>query len=163
MAFKIRKGLTEISVVLRMDDAVKCNDDEYAEYIASFSPDSPGDESLLKLSEDPTRFILRLNLSWEAKRKVESGNMSIKGQNVSIDPYYTKDLLRHSFKSIKNPSQVPLDEQLKFVKDSSDKLISKSFMNDLEQMGELENLVTALSNSKAKSKEDDEDEAVEKN
>lgn len=163
MAFKIVKGLSEISVVPRVDDAITCNDDEYADYIASFSPESSGDESILKLSEEPTRFVLRLNLSWDAKRKVDSNNMSIKGRSVSVDPYYTKDLLRHSFKAIKNPPQVPLDQQIKFVKDSSDKLISKSFMNDLESMGEIENLVTALSNAKSKSKEEEDSEQIEKN
>lgn len=144
----------QIRVVLKADKCVQIGKDEYNEYLESFS-DGKGKEEFLELNGEPTRFVLSTSLKWDRKKALEKENIKVTGgKNLDVSSFYVKDLIRASLIRIDNPEGIPAEKRLRFVRDQDDGLISKDFMDKLEQSGQLGFLGKALLSATKGSTED---------
>ena len=148
----------EIRVVLNTDSAVKCDSHTYDDYLESFKVDGIGNEKLLDMEEEPTRFVLKTDLTYQEKKKLETEHMKMKvGEDGGVDvgAFYIRDMIRYHFIAIANPKSVPLEKHLRFQKDN-DGLIRRDFLMRLEKHKVLPHLIKALTNAKGDTKDDQE-------
>lgn len=139
MALIIDSTAATISVVVSKDSAVNCTEEEYDEYLKDL------DESHLCLDGEPTRFVLRKNLPYEASQRVMDAQASyVKGQ-VKMQMSYVLEEVRASLIDIVNPSDLPKEKQLVY-KRHSDGLCSKEIIGLLQSYGVLMDLYRARSN-----------------
>lgn len=160
MAFEFGESKPkQIRVVLKADSCVTVGDNEYNEYLESFV-DGKGNEDFLELNGEPTRFVMVTSLKWDKKKAIEKENIKVKaGNNLDVSSFYMRDLIRASLIRIDNPEGIPSEKKLKFIRDQTDGLISKDFMDKLEESRQIGHLGKALLNaSKGKG-----DEEIEKN
>ncbi len=138
MAFTIDNTSSTIEVILSKDSAVKCDSDSYEKYLETL------DESLLELDGEPTRFVLRKNLPYEASRKVMNAQATYVKGEVQLQMSYVLEEVRASLIDIKNPSDLPKDKCLNFKKEN-DGLCSKEIVGWLQSYGVLMDLYRARS------------------
>jgi hypothetical protein len=143
MAFLIEKTDGEIRVILRVDTAVKCGEDAYEAYLKSFA-DGQGDESLLKLEGEPTRFVMRKTINWAHKQKVRGKNMklNVKDRELEVNVNLTTDTVQMHLSGIENPPGIDPKKQLVFKLEGG--LVSNEIMNMLDENNVLGDLFTAL-------------------
>ena len=99
---------SNIEVIVKVDTAVKCDDEEYQQYIET------GNEDFLKLEGEPTRFVMKKNLSYQLAKKVKDSQVSFNKGEVGINFGYVYEEVRCALVDIKNPG----DDRLKFKKAS---------------------------------------------
>lgn len=142
MAFVVDRPSGNIEVVVYRDRAVRCTKKDYDGYTKSFETGC-GDESLLKLEGEPTRFVIRPELTWQQKQKLRTKNIKLIGKKALIDANYSSELLRLHLVGIKNPSTVPAEKCLTFEKDGDDGA-ARALMNKLDDAQVIGDLVGAL-------------------
>ena len=165
MAFTFDAPIKEIRVVVYRDDAVGCTLEDYKdEYLPSFGKDGIGNEEILKLSGEPTRFVLSLRVGWDRKRNIERENVTIDAQTGQpvLQSTYLTDLVRASLTGIENPEGVPPAKALKFKRDS-DQMVHKSLIDLLETSKQLGYITSALVAARAFIGGSDEERDQEKN
>ena len=145
MAFQIKRGVTTIKVVLRSDDAVTCDDKQYMQYIESFREGEGGNEAILELNGEPTRFVINTRIDWETNKKIQGDNVVMKDDEMRVNPYIQKAMLKACFKGVEGAPP-----ELKVPKDR-DGTVAASFLTDLDEMKELGHLILAMAYAKQSS------------
>jgi hypothetical protein len=135
------KVTDNIQVIVSIDPAVNCSEDEYANYLDDL------DEGRLNLNgEEPTRFVLKKVLDYRSQEKISKGMVSANiadgrpsdmNLNVSGLPE-----LRASLVDITNPG-----EGLEFRKDKDDNLVSRDLVALLNSVGAADELLVARRNA----------------
>jgi hypothetical protein len=134
-------GLTEnIEVIVQIDPAVHCNDEDYEMYLEDL------DEGRLNLNgEEPTRFVMKKILDYKSQEKISKNMVSANlagGRpdqmtlNISSLPE-----LRATLIDIKNPGP-----GMEFRKDS-DNLVSRELVSALNSVGAADQLLSARRNA----------------
>jgi len=136
MAFSIESADTTIKVVVSKDTAVHCTEEEYEKYTESL------DESLLHLEGDPTRFVLRKNLSYEASQKVMDAQASFVKGKVQMNMSYVLEEVRASWVGVENPPDLSPDRCINWKRES-DGLANKQLVAGLQNAGVLMDLYKA--------------------
>jgi hypothetical protein len=137
------EGLTDnIEVIVKIDPAVHCTDEDYELYLQD------NDESRLNLNgEEPTRFVMKKLLDFRAQEKisksmisadVSSGRPDQMNLNISGMPE-----LRATLIDIKNPGSPGLE----FRKDKDDNLVSRELIAMLNSVGAADQLLAARRNA----------------
>lgn len=145
MAVKLSMAKGNIDVVLSVDDAVTCPPEEYQAYLESFKKGS-GDESLLKLNGEPTRFVMRKVLPFEADIEITDMQMEIgEGGKPKIKTGFVLEEVRKALIDIKNPPDAP--SPIEFKRDA-DNYANKEIIQMLYQAGVLAELWNARNNAK---------------
>lgn len=145
MAFEVKDVDGTISVIVSKESCIG-DKKAYPAYLKSFIGEGNGDESLLKLTGEPTRFVCKRALNWHQTKKMRKLNIVIKGRKVEMDPNFTADLVRRHLVDIKNPDDVK--NPLIWSKDE-DGLLAVSVLEKLDRGGVIGDLVTAIRNSTA--------------
>jgi hypothetical protein len=116
-------------LILRIDTAVRCEDGVYDQYLENL------DETLLNLDpeQEPTRFIFRRVLPWDAQQRVERAKVDAETRGINLG--YLHEEVRASLIDIKGPG-------IKFQRDK-DSLCSKELITKLVSAGVINDLVTA--------------------
>lgn len=143
MPFQVSKAQGDIEVVVSKDSSVGCDKEGYQAYLKSFSGDAPN-EAILKLKGEPTRFLLKRELSWQEKQKLRARNIKIKGKQINMNVNYSAELARAHLVGIRNPTGMADDQKLEFTTDI-DGLASRVLMNKLDTAGVIGDLVSAVS------------------
>jgi len=146
MSFSIESTDATIKVVVSKDSAVNCTEDEYEKYTETL------DESLLKLEGEPTRFLLRKNLSYEASQKVMDAQATFVKGKVQMKMSYVMEEVRASWIGVENPSDLPADKCLVWKRDN-DSLASRDLVALLQSSGVLMDLYKARQSFQATSGE----------
>jgi len=140
MALTLVSEKKNLKVVLLADDAVgNKDDDNYMSYLKTLN------EEMLDLKGEPTRFVLRSTLTWNAKEMLRKRNIRYnpsEGQ-MDMDITYMTDLVRFSLIGVENPESVPKEKQITFKRDS-DGYASKELVNALDNIGQLTFLFFAI-------------------
>ena len=136
MAFSIESADTTIKVVVSKDNAVHCTDDEYEKYTETL------DESLLNLEGDPTRFVLKKNLSYEASQKVMDAQASFVKGKVQMNMSYVLEEVRASWIGVENPPDLAKEQCINWKRDN-DGLANKQLVAGLQNAGVLMDLYKA--------------------
>lgn len=151
MAFSIESVDSTIKVIVSKDSTVNCSEEEYEKYTETL------DESLLHLEGEPTRFLLRKNLTYEASQKVMDAQASFHKGKVQMKMSYVMEEVRAAWVGVENPSDLPKERCIIFKRDN-DSLASKELTSGLQNAGVLMDLykcrqaVQATSGDAAKKK-----------
>jgi hypothetical protein len=143
MAVKKLHGNT-IKVVAQCDSAVAVNDDVYQQYLQEL------DESLLDMKEEPTRFVVKLVLSYEQQTALDNDKMKMNGTDRTVQ--INSSLLpeaRACLVGIEAPASQPAEDKLEFKK-GNDGLADKDLISELNAAGICANLSTARAIALAK-------------
>lgn len=145
MALVLSLSKGSIEVVVQKDAAITCSDEEYKQYTESFTKGA-GDESLLKLNGEPTRFVLRKTLPYEADLAIKDMQMSIdKGGEPKMRSSFLVEEVRMAMIDIKNPSNA--ESPIEFKRDA-DNYASKEIVQMLSNAGCIMDLWLAHNNAK---------------
>lgn len=136
MAFSIEPADKTIKVVVSKDSAVHCSEDDYEKYTETL------DESLLHLEGDPTRFVLRKNLTYEASQKVMDAQASFVKGKVQMNMSYVLEEVRASWIGVENPPDVSKIDAIVWKRDN-DGLANKQLVAGLQNAGVLMDLFKA--------------------
>ena len=147
MAFSIESSDATVKVVVSKDSAVNCTDDAYEKYTETL------DESLLQLEGDPTRFILKKNLTYEASQKVMDAQASFVKGKVEMKMSYVLEEVRASLIAIENPPDLPKEKCIIWKRDN-DGLANRQLIAGLQNAGVLMDLYKARQSFTATSGED---------
>lgn len=144
-------GKGSVEVVASIDSAIG-EDASYQAYLDSITPQSTrGDETLLKLTGEPTRFVLRKNLPYEGTMTVKDRMMTYEEGKGKFNLSYQMVELRFALEGIKNPADQPPDESLVFSVDP-DGYASKELIATLAEVpGLVENLIALRQKTSAQS------------
>lgn len=94
------KGTIE---VVSSKDASISRPEGYAAYIDSFTS-GKGDEALLALVGEPTRFVMRLTLPYEATLEVKDRQLSFDKGKPQVRVSFALEQVRHALVGVKNPA-----------------------------------------------------------
>ena len=147
MAFSIESADATIKVVVSKDSAVNCTDDEYEKYTETL------DESLLNLEGDPTRFVLKKNLTYEASQKVMDAQASFVKGKVEMKMSYVLEEVRAAWIGVENPPDLAKDKCIIWKRDN-DGLSNKQLVAGLQNSGVLMDLYKARQSFGATSGDD---------
>ena len=147
MAFLVDSTTSYVEVIVSKDTAIDCSDEDYDKYLETL------DESLLKLTCDPTRFVLRKNLPYEASQKVMNAQATYDKGKVQMQMSYVMEEVRAALIDIKYPDEVPKEDRLEFKRES-DGLASKHLISILQGAGVLMDLFRARSAQSSGPKDD---------
>lgn len=111
MALKLPSRNETFKVVLRLDSAIGCPAEDYDKYLESL------DESVLQLTEEPTRFVMRKVLPYRLASGVQDKQFSFKKGEVEVRSSFMLEEVRCSIVGIENPAHIPLEERLEFKAD----------------------------------------------
>ena len=148
MAFTVLQGKDDlIKVILKIDDAlVEVSDDMYRQYLETL------DESLLNFSEgkQPTRFVLKKTLSYEQSKQIKNEQIKLsKNGEVDVRMGFILEEVRLSLVDIENPPGLTKENgALVYVRESNGGASKDKVMKFLIGAGVVEDLYTALTNSK---------------
>jgi len=125
-------------VILSIDSALDMTEEDFAAYRETL------DESLLKLKEGefPTRFVMRKVLPFSLAKKVQNEQMITVDGKMQIQMSFMSEDVKASLVDIKNPPNVPEDQQIKFEKDK-DGSASEKLMELLISSGIVQELYSA--------------------
>jgi DNA helicase HerA-like ATPase len=101
-------------VILSVDSALDVSDEEFKQYQETL------DESLLrfKLGMQPTRFIMRKVLPFALAKKVQNEQLTTGADGKpAVQLSFINDEVKASLIDIKNPSDIPEDQWIKYEKD----------------------------------------------
>jgi hypothetical protein len=133
MSFSIESVDSTIKVIVSKDNAVKCTEEEYEKYTETL------DESLLNLEGEPTRFLLRKNLSYEASQKVMDAQASFHKGKVQMKMSYVMEEVRAAWVGVENPTDLPKERCIVWKRDN-DSLASRDLIAGLQNAGVLMDL-----------------------
>ena len=136
MGFAIESTDSVIKVIVSKDTAVNCSDEDYEKYTETL------DESLLNLQGEPTRFVMKKNLSYEANQRVMDAQASFHKGQVQMKMSYVLEEVRACWIGIENPPGV---EKAMVFKRENDGLASKQLVSALHNAGVLMDLYKARS------------------
>jgi hypothetical protein len=134
MAFHINKSVarSNISFISRRDDAIPADltDSEWNKYMEGM------DESHLRLTTEPTRWVMRLALPYESQKSLQSSQMGVSDAGkMEVRLGFMLDAVRFALVDIQNPSALPEEQHVKFEKDvdgyASKELIAMLHANGL--------------------------------
>jgi len=108
MALKLPSRNETYKVVLRIDSAVGCSAEEYDRYLETL------DESLLKLKEEPTRFVMRKVLPYRLASQVQDMQFGFEKNEVKVRSSFMLEEVRCSLVGIENPPHIPESEKIEF-------------------------------------------------
>lgn len=145
MSFSIESTDATIKVVVSKDSAVNCTEEEYEQYSETL------DESLLKLEGEPTRFILKKNLSYEASQKVMDAQATFVKGKVQMKMSYVMEEVRASWIGVENPADL-VGKGIVWKRDN-DSLASRELVALLQNSGVLMDLYKARQSFQATSGE----------
>lgn len=129
-------------VIVSKDKALDCTVEDYKNYLDTL------DEKHLKFKagQEPTRFVLKKQLDWKSgaalKKSMAKVTFDGQGQQTEFNMAYQLEEIRYSLVDIKNPAGVPVEKQIKFVKDS-DGYVSKDLVMKLDSIGAVSEMVVA--------------------
>ncbi len=140
MAIKLSRSTATdtLKVVCRMDDAVQCDDEAFANYQKTL------DETFLGvMSSEPTRFVLRVHLPYAAQKTVTSEQLSIGADGIpQIKLGFMLEDVRCSLIDIENPASVAEGAKILYTRDS-DGFASKELIAQLHSAGIVTELFAA--------------------
>ena len=147
MALELDLGTNStIEVVSSKDSALDCDQETYAEYLASLDP-----EHLVFKDgcgyQDTTRFVLKKNLKYDQMQRIKNQQLTVKGGNqVSFNVGYMLEEIRCALVDIKNPDDLPTDKKVPYKRDS-DGACDKNLVAALEMAGIVQELWQARNGS----------------
>lgn len=147
MGFVVDLDRSNIEVIASIDSAIG-DKEAYEDYLVDL------DESKLKLTGEPTRFIMRRVLPYAASEAIKKKQMSYVRGEVEVNTAFIMEEVRCALIDIKNPPDVPEDKQLKWKREN-DGYCSKSIIEILESVGVLQSLYLARTNALAGKTRDD--------
>jgi len=136
MSFTIESADSTMKVVVSKDNTVHCTDEEYEKYTETL------DESLLHLDGEPTRFVLRKNLSYEASQKVMDAQASFVKGKVQMNMSYVLEEVRAAWIGVENPPDLAKEKCIIWKRDN-DGLANKQLVAGLQNAGVLMDLYKA--------------------
>jgi hypothetical protein len=139
MAIKFSSASDIFKVVSRHDDSIAedLTDEEFDLYQQSL------DESHLRLVGEPTRFIVRRTLSYGAQQEVTNQQVTVgKDGKPKVNFGFVLEEVRCALIDIENPSSLPEDQKLHFVKDI-DGFASKELIAKLNSIGIVSEIYSA--------------------
>jgi hypothetical protein len=138
MAFSISKPDQTIEAIVSKDSALDCTPEDYDAYLENL------DEAKLKFKagDEPTRFVMRKTLPYEASQKVMNSQASIDKGKVTLNMSYVMEEVRLALVDIKNPSHLPGDQHIEFKREN-DGYCSKALIAGLQAAGVLMDLFRA--------------------
>ena len=147
MAFSIESADATVKVVVSKDSAVNCTDDEYEKYTETL------DESFLNLDGDPTRFVLKKNLTYEASQKVMDAQAHFVKGKVEMKMSYVLEEVRAAWIGVENPPDLAKEKCI-IWKRENDGLANRQLVAGLQNSGVLMDLYKARQSFSATSGED---------
>ncbi len=135
------KKAREISVISSKDASVTCSREDYKRYIDTFDEEEP-DESLLKLSGEPTRFIITTSLEYAKTTNLQRKELRVVDGKTEVSGTYLAEEFRLSFKDVLNPPGTPKNEMIKFKKAGGGGAM-ESFLDSLKRSKILTELMSA--------------------
>lgn len=138
MAIKLPGKNDLIKVVSQVDGALVKDEEAYKMYQKTL------DESYLtfKPNEEPTRFVLKKVLSYDAAQKVKNEQTRVVNGQISVQLSFMAEDVRLSLVDIENPAYLNDLEKILYKKDS-DGGASKELMSLLEAADVVNDLYTA--------------------
>lgn len=113
MAIKISKSSDSFKYILRSDDAIGADvtDEDFEAYKKT------GDESILRLTKEPTRFVLRKNLPYAAQQAIANCQISVgAGGKPTFQFGYMLEEVRFALSDIENATDIAENEKLIYTK-----------------------------------------------
>jgi hypothetical protein len=134
MAIVMNAVSDSIKVISRLDDCVKCDEEQYEEYLESL------DESVLEMEEGakPVRFVVKSQLDYKSQRRIKQDQVSMHEGAMGVNLGFMMLELRMVLVDIEDPGS-PL---LTFVK-GKDGLASEDLIARLESLGISSDLIAA--------------------
>lgn len=133
MAFKKQNKVGDtFKIILQNDDAVPetVTDEVYQSYLEVL------DEVILGLVGEPTRFVMKRDLSFGAHKQIASEQMGVDGDGKpQIKMGFILEEVRAALVGIENPASLKPEECLIFEKEKGDGLASKALISQLHAMG----------------------------
>lgn len=138
MAIKLPNKNDTIRVISHVDGALVQDEEAYKMYLKTL------DESYLsfKPNEEPTRFILRKVLSYDAAQKVKNEQTRVINGQIAVQMSFMSEDVRQALIDIENPAYLSDIEKIYFKKDS-DGGASKELMALLEAANVVNDLYSA--------------------
>jgi hypothetical protein len=99
-------------LISRQDPAIDFDKSDYDAYFKAF------DEKFLTFvpGEEPTRFVLKKNLTVKEAMEIQSLQVQIKQRDVTVDMAYLLAEARMILVGIENPANIPDNEKINFKK-----------------------------------------------
>lgn len=141
MALTLNLSKGSIDVVISKDPAVGCDEEGYKAYVESFRK-GQGDESLLKMTDEPTRFTLKKMIPYDAALEVKDRQMGFEDGKPRVRLSFMVEEIRYALVGIKNPPNVLPEAAIEFKRDS-DNFASKELVQLMEQAGWINDLYAA--------------------
>lgn len=129
-----------IQVILKHDDAVDCNDEQYAEYSKTLNEEYLN----MKNPAEATRFVMKKTLKLKQTQAVRAKMMKFEDGKMQIDTTFMQDEIAAALTDIINPPSVPENYALK-MKKNGDGTVDDDLMVKLIQIGAIENLYNVRS------------------
>lgn len=111
MPLKLPSITDTFKVVLRapVEGAVSCSSEEYDQYLKTL------DESYLKLTAEPTRFVMRKVLPSVAQASITDAQFKVDGAGkFEMRMSFMAKEVQHSIIGIENPEGIPEDQKIEF-------------------------------------------------
>lgn len=138
MAISFTKLSGNFKLISSHDPAINCSvegdDSDYDRYLETL------DESILQLSTEPTRFVVKKTLDYKAHKVVKGAQIEKDGKDMKVTTAFIMEQVRQSLVDIENPPGHQTD--LVFSRDSDGKA-SKELIADLESLGIVMEIYTA--------------------
>lgn len=151
MSFELPSSKETFRVAIFCDSALDMTREEFEAYLQS------GSEDLLKLKDkdkEPTWIVMRKSLPYSAITKVKTSQFKFeKGGDPKIQLGYIWEEVRCHIVDVVNPSYVPEDKKIKFVK-AADGGATEEFVAGLEALGVVVDLFTVKNAVLSSSKQD---------
>lgn len=131
-----------IEVIAKIDGALIKDDEAYAQYLSTL------DESVLTFvdGDEPTRFVMRRVLPWKEAQRVQNKQVRFEKGEAQFQMSFMAEEVRAALIDIKNPSNLPEDQKLKFEKHKEDLGASEELMSRLMAAGIVSDLYVARKN-----------------
>lgn len=141
MAFKKQNSCSEtFKIVIKNDDAVpeSVTEEIYDNYLKNL------DETVLGLVGEPTRFVMKRDLSFASQKHIASEQVGVDADGKpQVKMGYILEEIRSCLIDIENPSSLKPDEKIVFEKDKGDGLASKALIAYLHSLGVVMQLFSA--------------------
>ncbi len=139
MALKLGSVADVFKMVSRHDDAISedITDEEFELYQATL------DESHLRLSAEPTRFVIRRTLPFAAQQEVTNQQVKVgRDGKPQVNFGFMLEEVRCALIGIENPSTMAEEDKLEFKKDA-DGYASKELIAKLNAAGVVSEIYSA--------------------
>ena len=134
MAISFSKISGNFKLVSSIDPAVNCDPDTYDKYMQTL------DEELLKLSAEPTRFVIKKTLDYKAHKVVKGSQIEKDGKDMKVTTAFIMEQVRQSLVDIENPEGHVTDLVFKRAEDGR---ADRELIAALESLGIVMEIYTA--------------------